>query len=209
MGTRIVTERWKRLSRHGMSACQVDGTARQNRKRWQMTVLALHPGARLDLSRSQDVPMPYSALSHLDCPRCGTWYDADRVQGTCSCGSPLLARYDLRQVASQASPRDIAGRSPDLWRYHELLPVRQAAHVVSLGEGLTPLRAMPKIGQALGLPDLLMKDEGLLPTGTFKARGAAVGVSRAAQLVVTPLAIPTNGNAGAAWSAYAARAVMR
>jgi threonine synthase len=155
------------------------------------------------------VPMPYSALSHLDCPRCGTRHDADRVQGTCSCGSPLLARYDLRQAASTVSPRDIAGRPADLWRYHELLPVRQAAHVVSLGEPMTPLLAMPRIGQALGVPDLLMKDEGLLPTGTFKARGAAVGVSRAAELGTTAIAMPTNGNAGAAWSVYAARAGMR
>ena len=155
------------------------------------------------------MPMPYSALSHLDCPRCGTRYDADRVQGTCSCGSPLLARYDLGQVARKASPRDIAGRPADLWRYHELLPVRQAAQVVSLGEGMTPLLAMPTIGQALGVPDLLMKDEGLLPTGTFKARGAAVGVSRAAELGVAAIAMPTNGNAGAAWSVYAARAGMR
>jgi threonine synthase len=155
------------------------------------------------------VPMPYSALSHLDCPRCGTRYDADRVQGICSCGSPLLARYDLRQVASQASVRDIGSRPADLWRYHELLPVRRAARVVSLGEGMTPLLPMPAIGQALGVPKLLMKDEGLLPTGTFKARGAAVGVSRAAELGVTAIAMPTNGNAGAAWSAYAARAGMR
>jgi threonine synthase len=155
------------------------------------------------------VPMPYSALSHLDCPRCGTRHDADRVQGTCSCGSPLLARYDLRQVADQTSPRDIAGRPADLWRYHELLPVREAGHVVSLGEGMTPLLAMAKMGRALGVPDLLMKDEGLLPTGTFKARGAAVGVSRAAELGVAAIAMPTNGNAGAAWSVYAARAGMR
>jgi threonine synthase len=155
------------------------------------------------------VPMPYSVLSHLDCPRCGTWYDADRVQGTCSCGSPLLARYDLRQVASQVSPREIAGRPADLWRYHELLPVRQAGHVVSLGEGMTPLLPVPGIGRALGVPGLLMKDEGVLPTGTFKARGAAVGVSRAAELGVTGIAMPTNGNAGAAWSVYAARAGMR
>ena len=144
--------------------------------------------------------MPYSALSHLDCPRCGTWYDADRVQGTCSCGSPLLARYDLRQVAGRVSPREIAGRPADLWRYHELLPVRQAGHVVSLGEGMTPLLPMPRIGRVLGVPGLLMKDEGLLPTGTFKARGAAVGVSRAAELGVTAIAMPTNGNAGVAWS---------
>ena len=150
--------------------------------------------------------MPYSALSHLDCPRCGTWHDADRVQGTCSCGSPLLARYDLRQAAAQACPREIASRPPDLWRYHELLPVRRADRVVSLGEGMTPLLPVPRIGQALGVPGLLMKDDGLLPTGTFKARGAAVGVSRAAELGVAAIAMPTNGNAGAAWSVYAARA---
>ena len=154
------------------------------------------------------MPMPYSALSHLDCARCGAWHDADQVQGTCSCGSPLLARYDLRLVAGEVSPRDIAGRPGDLWRYHELLPVRQADHVVSLGEGMTPLLPMPKAGRSLGVPDLLMKDEGALPTGTFKARGAAVGVSRAAELGVTAIAMPTNGNAGAAWSAYAARAGM-
>ena len=151
--------------------------------------------------------MPYSALSHLDCPRCGAQHDADQVQGTCSCGSPLLARYDLGLV--QVSPRDIAGRPADLWRYHELLPVRSAGHVVSLGEGMTPLLALPTLGRELGVPRLLMKDEGLIPTGTFKARGAAVGVSRAAELGVAAIAMPTNGNAGAAWSVYAARAGLR
>ena len=155
------------------------------------------------------MPMAYSALSHLDCSRCGTRHDADRVQGTCACGSPLLARYDLPQVARQASPGDLAGRPADLWRYHELLPVRQPAHVVSLGEPMTPLLALPAMGRAVGVPGLLMKDEGHLPTGTFKARGAAVGVSRAAELGVTAVAMPTNGNAGAAWSAYAARAGLR
>ena len=151
--------------------------------------------------------MPYSALSHLDCPRCGARHDAGRVQGTCSCGSPLLARYDLGRV--RVAPGDIAGRPPDLWRYHELLPVCAAGRVVSLGEGMTPLLALPRLGRALGVPKLLMKDEGLLPTGTFKARGAAVGVSRAAELGVAAIALPTNGNAGAAWSVYAARAGMR
>ena len=151
--------------------------------------------------------MPYSALSHLDCPRCADRHDADHVQGTCSCGSPLLARYDLRRV--RVTPRDIADRPPDLWRYHELLPVSEAGHVVSLGEGMTPMLALPTLGQALGVPNLLMKDESLIPTGTFKARGAAVGVSRAAELGVSAIAMPTNGNAGAAWSAYAARAGMR
>jgi threonine synthase len=151
----------------------------------------------------------YSALSHLECPRCGARYDADLVHGTCTCGSPLLARYDLPAVARLTSPQDIAARPADLWRYHELLPVREAGHVVSLGEGMTPLLAMPRLGKALGVPNLLMKDEGLLPTGTFKARGAAVGVSRAAELGVAAIAMPTNGNAGAAWAVYAARAGMR
>ena len=151
----------------------------------------------------------FSALSHLDCGRCDSRYDADAVQGLCSCGSPLLARYDLERVAALVSRRDIASRPPDLWRYHEMLPVSDPGHVMSLGEGMTPLSAMPRLGQALGVPGLLMKDEGLIPTGTFKARGAAVGVSRAAELGVTGVAMPTNGNAGAAWAAYAARAGLR
>jgi threonine synthase len=96
-----------------------------------------------------------------------------------------------------------------MWRYHELLPVRAAGNVVTLGEPMTPLLAMPRIGAALGVPRLLMKDEGPLPTGTFKARGAAAGVSRAAELGVRAIAMPTNGNAGAAWASYAARAGLR
>jgi len=152
------------------------------------------------------VPRPYSALSHLACARSGATHDAARVQGLCSCGSPLLARYDLGRVAAQVDRADIARRPADLWRYHELLPVSAAARVVSLGEGMTPLLAMPRLGRALGVPRLLMKDEGLIPTGTFKARGASVGVSRAAELGVAGLAMATNGNAGAAWATYAARA---
>ena len=153
--------------------------------------------------------MPYSMLSHLGCPACGAHHDPGQVHGTCDCGSPLLARYDLAATARTVTPGDIARRPPDLWRYHELLPVSAAEHVVTLGEGMTPLLAMPRAGARLGVQNLLMKDEGLLPTGTFKARGAAVGVSRAAELGVGAIAMPTNGNAGAAWSAYAARAGLR
>jgi threonine synthase len=148
----------------------------------------------------------FSALSHLDCARCGRRHDAGKQQGLCDCGSPLLARYDLGQVAATVRPAGLATRPPDLWRYHELLPVGDQARVVSLGEGMTPLLALPTLGAALGLPRLLLKDEGLIPTGTFKARGAAVGVSRAAELGATGVAMPTNGNAGAAWAVYAARA---
>ena len=148
----------------------------------------------------------WSTLSHLECSRHGDAYDADTVAGTAACGAPLLARYDLARAAAMLTPATLAARAPDLWRYHEVLPVRDPAHVTTLGEGMTPLLALPRHGAALGVPRLLLKDEGLLPTGTFKARGAAVGVSRARELGVRGIAMPTNGNAGAAWAAYAARA---
>ena len=148
----------------------------------------------------------YSALSHLACAQCGARHDATQLQGACGCGSPMLARYDIERVAAHVDRDEIALRPANLWRYHELLPVSGAGRVVSLGEGMTPLLAMRRLGRALGVPRLLMKDEGLLPTGTFKARGASVGVSRAAELGVSGIAMSSNGNAGAAWAAYAARA---
>jgi threonine synthase len=151
--------------------------------------------------------MTFSYLSHLDCARCGRRYDADVVNNLCTCGSPLLARYDLAAVPVR--PADLATRQHTLWRYHEVLPVRDEARVVSLGEGMTPLLPLKALGQELGVPGLLMKDDGLIPTGSFKARGAAVGVSRAAELGVTAIAMPSNGNAGAAWAMYGARAGIR
>src|ERR1700743_2754987 len=153
--------------------------------------------------------MTYSALSHLDCSRTGERYEADVVQGVSAAGVPLLARYDLAKVAETVTPAEIASRPPTLWRYHEVLPVRDPANVVTLGEGMTPLLPLPTYGATVGVPRLLLKDEGLIPTGSFKARGAAVGVSRAGELGVKGVAMPTNGNAGAAWAAYAARAGMR
>jgi threonine synthase len=152
---------------------------------------------------------PFSYLSHLECSREGTRLDADVVQNLSPAGAPLLARYDLERVAATVKPADIASRPPDLWRYHEVLPVRDPARVVTMGEGMTPLLDLPRHGARLGVPRLRMKDEGLVPTGAFKARGAAVGVSRAAELGVTGIAMPTNGNAGAAWASYAARAGMQ
>jgi threonine synthase len=148
----------------------------------------------------------FSALSHLECPKCGSVHDADQIIGLCPCGSPLLARYDVPAVTLTKS--ELAGRAPNLWRYHELLPVRSAANIVTLGEGMTPLLPLPRYGRELGVERLLMKDEGLIPTGSFKARGAAVGVSRAYEVGVRKIAMPTNGNAGSAWAAYAARAGM-
>jgi threonine synthase len=153
--------------------------------------------------------MTYSALSHLECSRTGERYEADVVQGVSAAGVPLLARYDLAKVAATVTPAEIATRPPSLWRYHEVLPVRDPANVVTMGEGMTPLIPLGAYGDTIGVPKLMMKDEGIIPTGTFKARGAAVGVSRAAELGVKGVAMPTNGNAGAAWAGYAARAGMR
>ncbi|MEV4625847.1 threonine synthase [Micromonospora sp. NPDC049523] len=145
-------------------------------------------------------------LTHLECPRCGDTAEADQPQNLCSCGSPLLARYDLDAVAAAVKPAEFADRPADLWRYRELLPVADPAYVTTLGEGWTPMVAAPRYGAGIGLPGLLIKDEGLIPTGSFKARGAAVGISRAKELGIRRVAMPTNGNAGAAWATYAARA---
>ncbi|SCF44702.1 threonine synthase [Micromonospora matsumotoense] len=147
-------------------------------------------------------------LTHLECPRCGREDDPGRLTNLCTCGSPLLARYDLAAVAATVTPERFGLRPADLWRYRELLPVADERHVTTLGEGWTPLLRAPAYGHEIGIDDLIVKDEGLTPTGSFKARGAAVGVSRARELGVRRLAMPTNGNAGAAWATYAARAGM-
>jgi threonine synthase len=149
-------------------------------------------------------------LTHLECPRCAARYDATRPANLCpECGSPLYARYDLDAVTRAVRPADFVTRRADLWRYRELLPVGDRAFEVTLGEGWTPLLPADRYGASIGVPGLLIKDEGLIPTGSFKARGAAVGVSRAAELGIGHVAMPTNGNAGAAWATYAARAGMR
>lgn len=150
--------------------------------------------------------MSYSYLSHLECPQCGEHYSAEVVRQLCTCGSPLLVRYDLERLKTEWVKEELSNRNPDLWRYHELLPVVEKEHVVTLGEGMTPLLALPRLGEDYGISTLLMKDESLVPSGSFKARGAAVGVSKAKELGVTGLAMPTNGNAGAAWALYSARA---
>ncbi|WP_339160953.1 threonine synthase [Siminovitchia sp. FSL W7-1587] len=150
--------------------------------------------------------MTFSHISHLSCAKCSFVYKPDEVHQLCRCGSPLLVNYDLSSISMKVKRAHLLNRSNDLWRYHELLPVQHPDNIVSLGEGMTPLLPMKKIGQEMGLPRLLMKDESLTPTGTFKARGAALGVSKAKELGVKAFVMPTNGNAGAAWSLYAAKA---
>jgi threonine synthase len=148
-------------------------------------------------------------VSHLECPKCGASYESEKPVQLCQCGAPLLVRYDLKKVRENFRKDSLDSRKADLWRYLELLPVKNEGNVVSLGEGMTPLLSLKNLGPELGLSNLYMKDEGLIPTGTFKARGAAVGASRAKELGIKVLAMPTNGNAGGAWAAYCAKAGIK
>jgi len=148
-------------------------------------------------------------VSRLECPKCGATYENGKVIQLCKCGSPLLVRYDLDQIKKTFQKKDLIGRRPDLWRYRELLPIKNEGNIVCLGEGMTPLLLLKKLGKEINIPNLYMKDEGIIPTGSFKARGAAVGVSMAKELGIKVLAMPTNGNAGAAWAMYCAPAGIK
>ncbi len=147
-----------------------------------------------------------SLAKALVCPKCGETLSLGEVHQLCECGSPLLVQYDLEKAKETLNRNSFHGRGANLWRYRELLPVQDDRNIVTLGEGYTPLFLLEKAGRKSGIPNLYLKDEGIIPTGTFKARGATVGVSRAKELGVRQLAMPTNGNAGAAWSVYGARA---
>ena len=141
-------------------------------------------------------------VTHLECSMTGERYEADTLQGLSRVGRPLLVRYDLEAIGKAVARDAITARETDLWRWRELLPVRRTESIVSLGEIETPLVAIPKSGGA----NVIVKDEGRLPTGSFKARGLVMAVAMARELGVTRIAMPTNGNAGAALAAYASRA---
>ena len=145
-------------------------------------------------------------VSHLECSMTGDRYDADRLHGLSAVGRPLLVRYDLDGVRAAMTKEVLATRPRDLWRYRELLPVRHDLNIVSLGENETPLISLPKIARQSGVAEIIVKDEGRLPTGSFKARGLVMAISMAKELGITRIAMPTNGNAGAAAAAYASRA---
>ena len=146
-------------------------------------------------------------LDYLECPQCGKTYAGGQRIQTCECGSPLPVRYDLERVGAAVGRQALAARPASLWRYRELLPVHDNAHIISLGEGMTPLVRKPRLDRRLGFDNLFIKDEDIIPTGTFKARGAAVGGSCAREAGVYTLAMPTNGNAGGTWAANCAVAV--
>jgi threonine synthase len=144
-----------------------------------------------------------TAITHLECSKCGEKHSHDKLQNLCACGGPLLARYDLARAARTLTREALKSRPANMWRYAEVLPAREA---VSLGEGMTPVLHARRLGARLGLDALYVKDEGLNPTGSFKARGLSAAVTRAKELGATTLAIPTAGNAGGALAGYAAAA---
>jgi threonine synthase len=145
-------------------------------------------------------------VSHLECSATGERYSADEIAGLSEAGKPLLVRYDLDALQAGLDKEILARRPADLWRYREFLPVRRTENIVSLGEEATPLIPLQRIGAQVGAEQVLVKDEGRLPTGSFKARGLALAVSMAKELGITRMAMPTNGNAGAALAAYGSRA---
>ncbi len=145
-------------------------------------------------------------MTHLECSLTGERYDADRLQTLSKAGKPLLARYDLDAVAARLDRETLAARTAGMWKWRELLPLPDGTEPVSLGEPETPLIPLDRIGARHGTQAPIVKDEGRLPTGSFKARGMATAISMAKHFGVKRIAIPTNGNAGAALAAYAARA---
>jgi len=148
-----------------------------------------------------------SYLSHLECSRCGDTFDADQVQNYCKkCNAPLLSRYDLEKAGGEIGRESIRSRGSGLWRWREILPVRHQQNIVTLGEGDAPVLSAPRLGGRYQLKNLYLKDESVNPTGTFKALGLSVAISRAVELGITEVVIPSAGNAGGALAAYAARA---
>ena len=144
-------------------------------------------------------------VTHLECSKTGEHYRANEIHGLSNAGAPLLVRYDLRALSAALTPADLLERTEDFWRYREFLPVQDPENIVSLGEQMTPLLKTSRLG---GGAEVFIKDEGRLPTGSFKARGLCLAVSMAKELGLKKLAIPTNGNAGAAMAAYARCAGM-
>ncbi|MAV26967.1 MAG: threonine synthase [Gammaproteobacteria bacterium] len=145
-------------------------------------------------------------VSHLECSETGEHYPADQIANLSRAGKPLFVRYDLDRLGRAVTPELLKTRLPEFWRYREFLPVRHKENIVRLGEVMTPLLNARFLEQSLGQREVIVKDEGRLPTGSFKARGLALAVSMARELGISRMAIPTNGNAGAALAAYCSQA---
>ena len=147
-------------------------------------------------------------VTHLYCSACGEKYEPNKLYNLCVCGKPLLVAYDLETARKSLTKESLTSRMATLWRYEEVLPVVNKSNQLSLGEGWTPLHKAERLGAKYGFPNLYIKDEGVNPTQSFKARGMALAVSMAKELGVTKVAAPSAGNAAGALSAYAALAGM-
>ena len=148
-----------------------------------------------------------SYLTHLECSKCGKHFESNKIQTICdSCGKPLFPRYNLEEIKEKVTSLNFREREASLWRYAEILPIKNKENIVSLGEGWTPMTPTPKLGSIIGVPNLTVKNEGINPTGTFKDRGLSVAVSKAKELGVVRLALPSAGNAAGSMTAYGARA---
>lgn len=145
-----------------------------------------------------------TSVTHLECSLCNRKYEAGKPWNLCECGGPLLVRYNLQQLKAQWDRNSIANGPNSMWRYAPALPVAKASSIVSLGEGMTPILSAPRTGKRIGANRLLIKDEGLNPTGSFKARGLSCAVSMCVELGLNRLAIPSAGNAASALACYAA-----
>ena len=156
----------------------------------------------------RQIPDTETFVTHLECAYTGETLPADAIHGLSPSGRPILVHYDLDGIASAVTKEDLAARPDGMWRYREFLPVRSTENVVTLEETETPLVRLPALERRHGSRWVTMKDEGRLPTGSFKARGIAMAVSMAKEFGLTRLAMPTNGNAGAALAAYGTRAGM-
>ncbi len=150
--------------------------------------------------------MTNSFISHLECSKCHQAYSHQQIQTFCpDCKATLLPRYDLENARQKIDRDEICARKKGMWRWQELLPVLHAENQIALGEGDTPFLSLPRLQKELGLRHLYVKDESSNPTGSFKARGLAAAISKAKELGVEKVIIPTAGNAGGAMAAYAAR----
>ena len=147
-----------------------------------------------------------TTVTHLECSVCGKRREAGKIHNLCECGGPLLVRYDLEKAKATWSREAVAQGPCNMWRYATVLPVRDPASIVSLGEGMTPMLHTRRLGSRLGANDLWVKDEGINPTGSFKARGLACAISMCVELGIRKVAIPSAGNAASAMAAYAAAA---
>lgn len=153
--------------------------------------------------------MSASFVTHLECANCAQRYDGSQIHNLCTaCQRPLWVRYDLDALKNAFSKKALFGRPPTMWRYLEMLPMRDPANIVSLTETITPILETKRLAAEFGIKHLFVKDESRLPTGSFKSRGMAMAISKAKEFGITRVAVPTAGNAGGAMAAYAARAGM-